>query len=267
VAVLGAHWSLLLLLVLGVGALGLAVAGADEVYESVVAADDLATLDRPALDLALQQRSPRLDAVITVYTDLGGPVVAPVLTALLVVGLAVLWRSWTPVVMMVVATAGSLALTSVGKVVVGRERPPTDLAVPPFETSAAFPSGHALNATVIAGVIAYLVLLRVRSPGLRALVVVAAVAHPVLMGLSRVYLATTGSPTSWSRGASGSAGLRSSSPCTSCCCAGSGTTTRTAGRSSRPHAEPARPGTRLLLRTPGGRGARGAAHEVPGASP
>jgi len=188
VAVLWAHRSLLLLLVLGVGALGLAVAGADEVYESVVDADDLATLDRPALGLALQQRSPRLDAVVTVYTDLGGPVVAPVLTALLVVGLAVLWRSWTPVLVMVVATAGSLALTSVGKVVVGRERPPTDLAVPPFETSAAFPSGHALNATVIAGVIAYLVLLRVRSPGLRVLVVVAAVAHPVLMGLSRVYL-------------------------------------------------------------------------------
>ena len=179
---------MLLLLGLGVGGLRLAVAGADEVYESVVGADDLAGLDRPALDLALQHRSPGLDAAITYYTDLGGPVVATVLTALLVVGLAVLWRSWTPVLVMVVATAGSLALTAVGKAVVGRERPPVDLAVPPFETSPAFPSGHALNATVIAGVIAYLVLLRVRSPGLRVLVVVAAAAHPVLMGLSRVYL-------------------------------------------------------------------------------
>jgi len=187
VAVVGANRSLLLL-VLGVGALGLAVAGAEEVYDSVVDAEDLAILDRPVLDLMLQQRSPRLDAVITAYTDLGGPVIAPVLTALLVVGLAVLWRSWTPVVVMVVASAGSLALTSVGKAVVGRERPPTVIAVPPFETSAAFPSGHTLNATVIAGVIAYLVLLRVRSPGLRVLVVVAAVVHPVLMGLSRVYL-------------------------------------------------------------------------------
>ena len=188
VAVLRANLSLLLLLGLGVGVLGLAVAGAEEVYASVVDADDLATLDRPALDLALGRRSPGLDTAVTAYTDLGGPVLAPLLTLLLVLGLAVLWRSWTPVVLMVAAAAGSLALTAVGKVVVGRERPPTDLAVAPFETSPAFPSGHALNATVIAGVIAYLVLLRVRSRVGRSLVVVAAVAHPVLMGLSRVYL-------------------------------------------------------------------------------
>ena len=188
VAVLRVHWSLLLLVAVGGGVLSLAVAGAHEVYESVVDAEDLAGLDQPALDLALRARSPGLDAAITSYTDLGGPVLAPAFTALLVVGLAVLWRSWTPVLLMAVAAAGSLAMTSVGKVVVARVRPPTDLAVPPFETSPAFPSGHTLNATVIAGVIAYLLLLRVRSRGLRLLVVVLAVAHPVLMGLSRVYL-------------------------------------------------------------------------------
>ena len=188
VAVLRTHWSLVLLLVVGGGVLSLAVAGTSEVYESVVDAEDLATLDQPALDTALEQRSPGLDRAVTVYTDLGGQVWAPVLTALLVVGLAVLWRSWTPVVLMVAAAAGSLAMTTVGKVVVGRERPPTDLAVPPFESSPAFPSGHALNATVIAGVIAYLVLLRLRSTGLRVLVVLLALVHAVLMGLSRVYL-------------------------------------------------------------------------------
>lgn len=188
VAVLRAHSSLVLLLVAAALALSAAVAGTNEVYESVVERDDLATLDQPALDAALALRSPGLDQAVTVYTDLGGPVWAPILTTLLVVGLAVLWRSWTPVVLMVAAAAGSLAMTSVGKVVVGRERPPTDLAVPPFEISPAFPSGHALNATVIAGVIAYLVLLRVRSTGLRVLVVLLAVAHAVLMGLSRVFL-------------------------------------------------------------------------------
>ncbi len=188
VAVLRAHWALLLLLAVGAGLFSVAVAGVNEVYESVVERDDLATLDQPALDAALQQRSPALDDAVTFYTHLGGPLWAPVITLLVVVVLAVLWRSWTPVVLMVVATAGSLAMTSVGKVVVGRDRPPTDLAVPPFETSPAFPSGHALNATVIAGVLAYLLVLRLRSTALRVLVVVLAVAHAVLMGLSRVYL-------------------------------------------------------------------------------
>ncbi len=187
-SVLRTHWSLVLLLVVAAAVLSLSVAGVDEVYESVVDREDLATLDQPALDAALEQRSPGLDRAVTVYTDLGGTTWAPVLTTLLVVGLALLWRSWTPVVLMVAATAGSLAMTSVGKVVVGRERPPTDLAVPPFETSPAFPSGHALNATVIAGVLAYLVWLRVRSPWLRALVVLMALSHAVLMGLSRVFL-------------------------------------------------------------------------------
>lgn len=188
VAVLRAHVSLLVLLAVGAAVLSLAVVGVGEVYESVVDADDLARLDQPALDAALQQRSPALEQAVTVYTHLGGQVWAPVLTALLVVGLALLWRSWTPVLLMLAAAAGSLAMTTVGKVVVGRERPPTDLAVPPFETSPAFPSGHALNATVIAGILAYLVVLRVRSPALRVLVVLLAVVHAVLMGLSRVYL-------------------------------------------------------------------------------
>lgn len=188
VAVLRAHWSVLLLLAVGAALLSLAVAGVDEVYDSVVDADDLATLDQPVLDAALQLRDPALDEAVTVYTDLGGQVWAPVLTALLVVGLALLWRSWTPVLLMLAAAAGSLAMTTVGKVVVGRERPPTDLAVPPFETSPAFPSGHALNATVIAGVVAYLLVLRLRSTALQVLVVLLALVHAVLMGLSRVYL-------------------------------------------------------------------------------
>ncbi|WP_380169191.1 phosphatase PAP2 family protein [Jannaschia sp. R86511] len=187
-AVVRQQWTLLLLLVVGGGVFAAAVAASAEVYENVQESDDLAGLDQPVLDAMVQARSPGLDQLVTAYTDLGGVVWAPVATALLVAGLALLWRSWTPVVLMVVATAGSLAMTSVGKVVIGRERPPTELAVPPYETSAAFPSGHALNAVVIAGVVAYLLVLRTSSVGLGLLAVTAAVAHAVLMGLSRVYL-------------------------------------------------------------------------------
>lgn len=186
--VVRSQWTLVLLLVVGVGVFAAMVAATAEVYENVQESDDLAGLDQPALDAAIDLRTPALDQVVTAYTHLGGIVWAPVATALLITGLALLWRSWTPVVLMLVATAGSLAMTSVGKVAVGRVRPATELAVPPFETSAAFPSGHALNATVIAGVIAYLLILRTRSVRVGVLVGLLAVVHAVLMGLSRVYL-------------------------------------------------------------------------------
>lgn len=188
VSVARAQWTLLLLLAVGGGVFALGVAATAEVYENVQDSDELAGLDQPVLDAAVELRTPSLDALVTGYTHLGGIVWAPLLTGLLVVGLALLWRSWTPVVLMVVAAAGSLTMTSVGKVVVARDRPELALAVPPFEDSPAFPSGHTLNAVVIAGVLAYLLVLRTRSVPVGVAVGVLAVVHAVLMGLSRVYL-------------------------------------------------------------------------------
>lgn len=186
--VVRAQWAMLLLLGGGGAVLALAVAGSAEVYDDVQDGDGVAGFDEPVLDAAVGLRSPGLDQAITFYTDLGGVVWAPVLTTLLVVAMALLWRSWTPVVLMVVAVAGSLAMTTVGKVVVARDRPDVLLAVPPFEDSPAFPSGHTLNAVVIAGMVAYLFVLRRRSLRVAVLAVALAVVHSVLMGLSRVYL-------------------------------------------------------------------------------
>ena len=89
---------------------------------------------------------------------------------------------------MLIAVAGSLLLTTVGKVNFGRTRPPTSEAVPPFETSPSFPSGHALNSTVIAGVVAYLVIRRLERQLTRLLAVGIAFVWAVAIGLSRVFL-------------------------------------------------------------------------------
>ena len=60
--------------------------------------------------------------------------------------------------------------------------------MPPYEYAFSFPSGHTLNSTVIAGVVAYLLLRRLRTTWARALTVVLACVWAVVMGLSRVFL-------------------------------------------------------------------------------
>jgi undecaprenyl-diphosphatase len=98
------------------------------------------------------------------------------------------WRSWTPLVLTLIAAAGSLAMTVTGKELIGRARPPLHLAVPPYEESPAFPSGHTLNSTVLIGLLVYLVLRRLDSARARMIVVGLGVGFVVAMGLSRVFL-------------------------------------------------------------------------------
>ena len=158
------------------------------VQESVADEDGISVLDQPVLDAAVDLRSPALDAAVTTFTDIGGPVGMPVLTATAVAALVAVRRRWTPVVLTLVAGAGSLAMTVVGKGWVGRIRPPADLAVPPLETSPSFPSGHTLNATVLTAVVVYLVLLRTTATWQRVLALTVGVVFVAAMGLSRVFL-------------------------------------------------------------------------------
>ncbi len=79
-------------------------------------------------------------------------------------------------------------MTVVGKHTIDRARPSPALAVPPYETSPSFPSGHTLNTWVILSMIAYLIVCRVASRTVRIAAVVLAVVLSVLMGLSRIYL-------------------------------------------------------------------------------
>ena len=164
------------------------LAVASVVFDDVGDRDGLEDLDRPVLDAAVQARTPFWDQVVSVYSYLGGPVVAIAATFLAVVGLSLLWRTWTPFLLMLVAGAGSLAMSMASKGVIARERPAQEFSVAPVEPSFSFPSGHALNATIIAGVLAYLLLSRTRSARVALVAVPLALVHTLLMGLSRVYL-------------------------------------------------------------------------------
>lgn len=163
-------------------------AGAAGVYDSVAERDGLAGVDRPALDTAIRLRTTTNDTVLTDFTNLGGPIAMTIIAACVTAAMMVLWRSRTPLVLMVIGVTGSLAMTMVGKAVVGRARPPITDAVPPFETSPSLPSGHALNSTVIAGLIAYLLLRRLKSRPARVITIASAAIWAVAMGLSRVFL-------------------------------------------------------------------------------
>lgn len=178
----------LLTAVAGAVLLTVLIASLDETYEAVQENDGLARVDHPLLDWMVAHRSTGLDAVVTFFTNIGGTTILPIIVTLVVAGLAWWWRSWTPVVLMAVAAAGSVAMTEAGKDLTGRARPPTALAVPPYETSPSFPSGHTLNSTVIAILLAYLVLLHVKSRVGRVVTVVLLVAYALAMGLSRVFL-------------------------------------------------------------------------------
>jgi len=182
------HWAILLTVVVGLLVAGSMAGGTAEIYEGVVEGDGMAGLDQPVLDAAVGARSAGLDTAVTAFTDLGGEVGILVLATVVAVGLSLLWRSWSPLVLIAITGAGSLLMTSVGKAAVGRARPPLDEAVPPFESSFSFPSGHSLNAMAIAGIVAYLLLRRLRHRWARALAVTGCLVFAVAMGLSRVFL-------------------------------------------------------------------------------
>jgi undecaprenyl-diphosphatase len=183
-----AHLVLLLTAVVG-GALAVALtAVAAEVYDAVTEADGIAGLDQPVLDQAIAWRSPGLDHAVTLYTDVGGPVGMPIVATVLTLLMVWRWRSRTPLVLVLIAAVGSLAMTTTGKALIGRARPSLAEAVPPYETSPSFPSGHTLNATVITAVLVYLVLRRLDSAWARAAAVVVGAVFVLSMGLSRVFL-------------------------------------------------------------------------------
>lgn len=185
---LGARSALLLILAIGAAIAATMTWLAGETYEAVTEVDGVALWDQPVLDTMVGHRSSWLDTAVTAFTHLGGPIGMPLLAFTITALLALRRRSWTPVILIVAATAGSLLMTLVGKDLVGRIRPPLTSAVPPFEHSASFPSGHSLNALVVAGVVAYLLILRQRTHSARAMTIALATLFAVAMGLSRVYL-------------------------------------------------------------------------------
>jgi undecaprenyl-diphosphatase len=185
---LGPHAALILILAAGaIIAVTLSLATA-LVYDAVTESDGIAGLDSPVLAFMLTLRSPELNSFVTGYTDIAGPIGMPILAVLSLVILALMRRSWTPVILISAAGIGSVLMTSAGKELVGRHRPPLVDAVAPYEFSPSFPSGHTLNAVVVVGIIGYLLVVRQHSLRARVLTVSGVTVFALAVGVSRVYL-------------------------------------------------------------------------------
>lgn len=183
-----AHMVLIISAAIGAALVTLLTAAAAQIYDNVKDADGLSALDVPVLHQAISLRTPANVSVIHFLTNLGGTVELSIITAIVLVIMMWRWRSWTPLILIGIGVAGSLLMTVAGKDTVGRARPPVIDAVRPYETSPSFPSGHALNNTVIASLVAYLLLLHLTKALARVLSVVCAVVWFIAIGLSRVFL-------------------------------------------------------------------------------
>ncbi|MCU1516043.1 MAG: PA-phosphatase [Pseudarthrobacter sp.] len=175
------------LLVGGALVVVMALLGA-EVYDDVVDEEGLASLDLPALAFAQNLRTPELDAGVTAFTNIGGGIGMPILASILTAWLTFLSRTWRPIILVGGAAAVSTFATTVGKRLVGRTRPDHAEAVPPYESSPSFPSGHTLNTTVVIGVLVYITCLQFEMLWARITAITAGAAFIIAMGLSRVFL-------------------------------------------------------------------------------
>jgi undecaprenyl-diphosphatase len=97
-------------------------------------------------------------------------------------------RRFAEAILVFVVVAGGQALGTLLKNLSVRQRPPAAQALIRLPGNYSFPSGHALAAVLLYGVLAFLVARAVNTRGERIAVAAVAVVLIVLVGVSRVYL-------------------------------------------------------------------------------
>lgn len=176
-----------LLLTLGVVASMAALAFFLSITHAVIAKSTYSAIDQRILNLVPDIRSSGQNLFFVFFTF--GASRLSVVFFLLVLGAAV-WRKPQHRWLFVFFTGSALITTlgsTVAKGIIGRSRPDRSLALV-TEGSFGFPSGHTLNAVVVGGLLAYL-LLRVFKPyPFKLAIVLAAITGVLFVGLSRIYL-------------------------------------------------------------------------------
>jgi undecaprenyl-diphosphatase len=152
----------------------------------VVARLPVTHLDRRLQAFVVGHRTPWLNALLETWTRLGSTtVLVPVLLA---VSVRLVWRrrDLYAVAYLWTALLGAMLLDQVFKHAIGRARPPVAAMLTPAG-GYAYPSGHAIQAITIWGILAALAVAD-RGRCTRALLLATAGLVIVLVGVSRIYL-------------------------------------------------------------------------------
>jgi membrane-associated phospholipid phosphatase len=159
-----------------------------QMLDSVLESDGITMVDRPVLHFLASHRQTWSITAARVITDIGSPAGVAVTGLLVGVVLAVLRRSWLPLLIVVLGGAGIAVINTVVKRVVSRSRPPQLTAVL-GEHGFSFPSGHTTGTTAVWLLLAWMMGHWVigRRAG-RVMVWTAALLMIAGVGLTRIYL-------------------------------------------------------------------------------
>jgi membrane-associated phospholipid phosphatase len=131
-----------------------------------------------------ERRTATLGAVADVGTLLADTPVGAGFAALVAVVVSLWKRSWLPVLVLGLATAGAGAMYKVGTTLINRDRPPVEILDPGLVPDHSFPSGHV--GTAVAAYAGALVVLWWLSPRSRPWVWPLALV-PLFVGACRLY--------------------------------------------------------------------------------
>ncbi|MFI7664479.1 phosphatase PAP2 family protein [Nocardia sp. NPDC049526] len=147
----------------------------------------LTGMDAATLDWFTTHRSSGMTTITRAVTTAGNPAGLAVIGLLLAAVLARRLRSMAPMVLILGIVAVASAASTISKVVIGRNRPPTAVQLM-TETDFSYPSGHVTGTAALAGA-ALLVYLGSRPTSSRGIVaVVSTVVVVAVVAVTRLYL-------------------------------------------------------------------------------
>jgi membrane-associated phospholipid phosphatase len=141
--------------------------------------------DQSISEWFVKQRTPGLNSLTFVGSMLSDTMVKVIVTAIVAVGMLIVWKRWLEPLMVVVSLILEALCFITVTTLVGRPRP----NVPRLETSpvgSSFPSGHTAAAVVYSAIVV-VVFWHTRRRWIRVLAVSVAVIIPVCVALSRMY--------------------------------------------------------------------------------
>jgi membrane-associated phospholipid phosphatase len=156
------------------------------IAEDVVTGDPLTVIDKQVATWFHDRTTPTLIAAMRIITALGSTLVISSLT--LFTSVFLLWRRyWYRLLALLLIVPGGMLLNLLLKSAFARQRPVFENPIVTL-TSYGFPSGHTMAATLLYGVLAVLVVLKLQAWRWRVLAVLVAMLVILLVAFTRVAL-------------------------------------------------------------------------------